>query len=156
LLEVLIDESDRKNVQFYPIQQTIEVNSGSISDIIFSQLRAKVTGDVSCLPDDDGSCQSIEVTLSSIDENGYPTSSLKTKLVGSTYTFDEILPGRYQLSVPSESVCWEKHQQQLIVKSTVENVPKFIQSGYKVGPIIASHDFQVNCKLRKSLKLRVH
>lgn len=148
-LEVLIDESDRKNVQFYPIQQTIEVNSATVADIIFSQLRAKVTGEVSCLSDDDNSCRGVEVTLSSLDENGYQTSSLKAKIVNGAYSFEEILPGRYQLSVPSDGLCWENHQQNLVVKSTVENVPKFIQSGYKIGPIIASHDFKVNFKLHK-------
>lgn len=148
-IEVIIDESDRKNVQFYPIQQTIEVNSASISDIIFSQLRAKVTGTVSCLPDDENTCKDIEVTLNSLDENGYQTSSLKTKLVNGVYSFEEILPNRYQLTVPSEGLCWEKEQQSIVVKSTVENVPKFIQSGYKIGSIIASHDCKVNFILHK-------
>lgn len=151
-LEVLIDESDRKNVQFYPIQQTIEVNSAAINDIIFSQLRAKVTGEVSCLSDDENSCRAIEVTLSSLDENGYQTSSLKAKLINGAYSFEEILPGRYQLSVPSEGLCWENHQQNLVVKSTVENVPKFIQSGYKIGPIFTSHNFKVNFILRNDRK----
>lgn len=151
-VEVLIDESERKNVQFYPIQQTFEVNSASISDIIFSQLRAKVTGAVSCLSDDDNTCKDIEVTLSSLDENGYQTSSLKTKIVNGAYSFDEILPGRYQLTVPSEGLCWEKEQQNIVVKSTLENVPKFIQSGYKIGPIIASHDSKVKFKLHNKFK----
>lgn len=142
-IEVLIDESDKKTVQFYPIQQTVEVNSASVSDIIFSQLRAKVTGQVSCLPDDDNSCKGIEVTLSSQDDSGYQSTSPKAKLVNGVYTFDEILPGRYQLTVPSDSLCWEKQQQNLVVKSTVENVPKFVHSGYKIGPIISSHDSKV-------------
>lgn len=148
-IEVLIDESDRKNVQFYPIQQTVEVNSASASDIIFSQLRATLTGSVSCLSDNENICKTIEVTLSSLDENGYQTSSLKTKLVKGAYSFEEILPGRYQLTVPSDGLCWETEQQVIVVKSTVENVPKFVQSGYKIGPIIASHDSKVNFILHK-------
>ena len=160
VIEVLIDESERRNnVQFYPLQQTIEVNSASISDIIFSQLRAKVTGAVSCLSDDDNSCKNIEVTLNSLDENGYQTSSQKAKLINGAYSFEEILPGRYQLTVPSDGLCWEKEQQNIVVKSTIETVPKFIQNGYKIGPIIASHDSKVNFKLHKKwqrnfLKLR--
>lgn len=140
-LEVLIDESERKNVQFYPIQHPIEVNSEAVNDIIFSQLRARVTGEVSCLPDE--AC-SIEVTLSALDETGYPTSSLKSKVSNGAYSFDEILPGRYQVSVPSDNICWEKQQQNIVVKSTLEKVPKFIQNGFKLAPIIASHDTQVN------------
>lgn len=143
-VEVLIEESERKNVQFYPIQQTIEVNSAAINDVIFSQLRAKVTGKVSCI----NNCKSIEITLSSLDENGYQTTSLKTKLVNGVYTFEEVLPGRYQLTVPSEGLCWEKNQQNLVVKSTVENVQTFVQNGFKIGPIISSHDFKVNSIVR--------
>lgn len=154
-LEVLIDGSEKKNVQFYPIQQTIEVNAAAISDIIFSQLRAKVAGSVACLPDDDNSCRSIEVTLSAMDENGYQTSSVKGKLANGAYSFEEILPGRYQLSVPSDGLCWEKHQQNIVVKSTMENVPMFVQNGFKIGPIISSHDCKVNFILRKNEKQAV-
>lgn len=143
-LEVEIEDSERKNgLQFYPIQQTIEVNSAAVSDVIFSQLRAKVTGSVKCLTDDDNSCREVEVTLSSLDEHGHQTSSLKSKLTNGDYSFEEILPGRYQLSVPNDRLCWESHQHKIIVKSTVENVPKFVQNGYKIGPIISSHDLQV-------------
>lgn len=149
-IEVLINENDKKNVQFYPIQQTIEVNSASVSDIIFSQLRAKVTGEVLCLSDQENSCKNIEVSLSS--ETGYPTSSLKAKPVNGVYTFDEILPGRYQLTVSTEALCWDAHQHNIVVKSTLENVPKFVQNGYKIGPIITSHDSKVNIKLRKKIQ----
>lgn len=142
-LEVEIEESEKKSgLQFYPIQQQIEVNSGAVNDVIFSQLRAKVTGEVQCLTDDD-SCNNIEVTLSALDDGGYQTSSLKAKINNGIYSFEEILPGRYQISVPNDQLCWEKHQQKLVVKSTVEKVPKFIQNGYKIGPIISTHDSQV-------------
>ncbi|CRK90119.1 CLUMA_CG003837, isoform A [Clunio marinus] len=150
-LEVLIDEDD-KNVQFYPIQQTIEVNSATISDIIFSQLRAKVVGAVSCLAVNDFRCNEVEVTLSSLDENGYETSLLKAKSVKGEYTFDEILPGRYQVTVPSDELCWETHQQNIVVKSTLENVPRFKHVGFKIGPIIASHDCKGSYKLRTESK----
>lgn len=142
-IEVFIDENDSKNVQFYPKQQTIEVNAAAVSDIIFSQLRATVTGTVACLPGDDNSCKDIEVSLNSLDDNGYQTSSLKGSLVNGAYSFEEILPGRYQLTVPSDSLCWEQDTQNIVVKSTKESVPKFVQSGYKIGPIISSHDAQV-------------
>lgn len=143
-LEVEIEESERRSgFQFYPIQQHIEVNSAAVSDVIFSQLRAKVKGEIQCLPDDDDSCKNVEVTLSALDESGYQTSKFKVSLNNGVYAFDDILPGRYQVSVPNNNLCWQNNQQKLIVKSTVENVPKFIQSGYKIGPIISTHDAQV-------------
>ena len=139
-IEVLIDEFDRKNVQFYPIQHPVEVNSESVNDVIFSQLRATVTGEVSCLTDEP--CNN-DVTLSSLDETGYPTSSVKAKLVKGAYSFEEILPGRYQLTVPTDNICWESEKQNIVVKSTLEKVPKFTQSGFKLAPIIASHETKV-------------
>lgn len=150
--EVVIDASEKKNVQFYPIQHPIEVASGAISDIIFSQLRAKVNGKVSCMSDDDNTCNSVEVTLSALDENGYRTSTQTTKTRNGAYAFEEILPGRYELSVPSENLCWEQQQQNFVVKSAVENVPKFIHNGFKIGPIISSHDTKVRKELQCSMK----
>lgn len=140
-LEVIIDDEERRSgLQFYPIQQTIEINSASVNDVIFSQLRAKVTGVVSCLSDEENSCRSIDVTLNSLDENRHQIGSLKASLANGTYAFEEVLPGRYQLSVPTETLCWDSNKQTIIIKSTVENVPKFVQNGYKIGPIISSHN----------------
>lgn len=138
--------NNNKNVQFYPVQQNIEVNSESISDIIFSQLKAKVTGNVKCLTDADNSCDSVEITLSALDNPDFV--STKQKLINGKYSFENVLPGRYQLTVPVDEICWEQDAQIMVVKSTVENVPAFVQNGYKLGPIISSH----NAKVRK-LKL---
>lgn len=130
-----------KNVQFYPLQQTIEVNSESINDLIFSQLKAKVTGEVKCLKDAENSCDSVEITLNAVDNPDFV--SAKQKLTNGKYSFDNVLPGRYQLSVPVDEICWEKETQTIIVKSTLENVPVFVQDGYKLGPIISSHNAKV-------------
>lgn len=131
-----------KNVQFYPIQQTIEVNSESINDLIFSQLKAKVTGEVKCLKDADNSCDSVEITLNAVDNPDFV--STKQKIANGKYSFENVLPGRYQLSVPVDEICWEKEAQIIIVKSTLENVPVFVQNGYKLGPIISSHNAKVS------------
>jgi hypothetical protein len=133
-----------ENVQFYPLKQQIEVNSDSINDIIFSQLKAKVTGEVKCLTDESNSCQSVEVTLNAIDSTGYPET--KQKIVNGKYLFEDVLPGRYQLTVPNDEICWEKEKLSIVVKSTHESVPAFVQNGYKLGSIISSH----NAKVRNS------
>lgn len=58
------------NFRFFPIQQTIEVASSPVSGIIFSQLRATVTGTVKCLADSGSNCNDISITLQSLDSNG--------------------------------------------------------------------------------------
>lgn len=155
VIEVLIDENEKRSgLQFYPIQHHIEVNTAAVFDVVFSQLRAKVRGEVQCLAgEDNDTCKNIEITMSALDESGYHSqaSIFKTQLINGIYSFDEILPGRYQISVPNTNLCWQNNQQTITVKSTVENVPKFIQSGYKIsGPIIASHDCEATYKLRSN------
>lgn len=56
--------------RFFPLQQNIEVNASPVSGIIFSQLRATVTGYVQCLPDAGANCNDITITLYSLDSSG--------------------------------------------------------------------------------------
>lgn len=69
--EVFIRNEDRQNgIEFFPLSQEITVNSAPVTGIIFSQLRATVTGAVSCLKDDDNeNCNKMDITLNSLDGN---------------------------------------------------------------------------------------
>lgn len=79
-IEVQTSETDRSNgVQFFPVQQTIEVKGEPIKDITFSQLRATLQGALKCLPDAPAEgCLSTEVTLHSLDANGQHTGQKQT------------------------------------------------------------------------------
>ncbi|CAO1434626.1 unnamed protein product [Diamesa serratosioi] len=143
-LEVLIDETDKKSgLQFYPLQQFIEVNSTKVEDIVFSQLLARVQGLISCLDD----CNTVEVTLQPLNENDDKTSlALKTLVKKGAYSFENILPGRIQISVSRGNICWENDQQFITVKSTNEAVPTFNQKGYNIK-VISSHRTKASYKL---------
>lgn len=65
------------------------------------------------------------------------------------YAFDNILPGRIQISVTKGNICWEKDQQSITVKSTNEAVPTFYQKGYSIK-VISSHRTKASYKLRLS------
>lgn len=54
------------------------------------------------------------------------------------YSFENILPGRIQISVAKGTICWEKDNQFITVKSTNEAVPTFHQKGYSIK-VISSH-----------------
>jgi hypothetical protein len=140
---VEIGNEDKANpIQFFPVQQTIDVKSVILNDIVFSQLRAKITGQVKCLPTEENKislCKSMEVLLSALDAIGRQTSTIKTSLVDGKYEFNEISPGNYLVIPGNQDLCWERNQYKLQVKSAFEKVATFVQTGYNVS-IIATHD----------------
>lgn len=79
-IEVLTTDGDKsQNVQFFPVQQSIEVNMQPLKDIVFSQLRAVLHGKLRCLPDGpEAACLETEVTLHSLDANGQLTGQKQT------------------------------------------------------------------------------
>lgn len=51
-------------------------------------------------------------------------------------------PGDYKLILSSNKFCWEKDSHSIIVNSTSEKAPEFIQNGYLVI-FISSHSTKV-------------
>lgn len=71
--------------RFFPKQQNVEVGTSPLSGIVFSQLRATVTGDVKCLIDLEGAahCKAITITLNPLDADGKRTGqAVKATLKG--------------------------------------------------------------------------
>lgn len=138
-------EDSASGIQFFPKQQDIEVASSPLSGITFSQLRATVSGEVKCLSDGDGAtlCRASEITLNSLDADGNRNGHVtKAKLENGKYSFSEVLPGTYEVSVPTNLLCWESNTLTLIVKSATEIVPTFVHIGYLVS-VSSSHHTMV-------------
>lgn len=77
--------------RFFPKQQNVEVKTSPLSGIIFSQLRATVTGDVKCLSDPEGAahCKAITITLNPLDADGKRTGqAIKATLKGKSLSLD--------------------------------------------------------------------
>lgn len=143
---VLISDNEKSSgIQFFPLQQNVEVVDGSVSDLVFSQLRAQLSGKIVCLENEGNACDSMEVSLVALDANGRQTSSQKVVASKGKYVFEEILPGSYLLSVSNQDLCWEKHQIKIDVKSAVETVQPFVQNGFKIS-MISSHTTNVSIK----------
>lgn len=119
-----------------------------VSGITFSQLRATVTGEVNCLADVDGAshCKGITVTLHSLDVDGKRSGQIvKSSLKNGKYSFVDVLPGAYEVSVPINLLCWESNTLALNVKSATEVVPTFVHTGYLIS-VSSSHNTHVmNC-----------
>jgi len=74
--EVLTTDADKSSgVQFFPVQQQSEVGDAPVSGITFSQLRAKIRGELQCLPDATATCTTAEITLQGLDATGQPTDN---------------------------------------------------------------------------------
>lgn len=145
-IQILTSSEDlASGIQFFPKQQNIEVISSPLSGITFSQLRANVTGDVKCLVDGEGKkhCHSSIITLNSLDVDGNRNDQVTTAtLTNGKYRFSEVLPGTYEVSVPTNLLCWESNTLTLIVKSATEIVPTFVHTGYLVS-VSSSHNTKV-------------
>lgn len=131
--------------RFFPKVQNIDVGASPVSGITFSQLRATVTGDVKCLTDIDGAshCKSITITLHSLDVDGKRNGqTVKSVLKNGKYSFVDVLPGTYEVSVPTNLLCWESNTLALNVKSATEVVPTFVHTGYLVT-VSSSHNTKV-------------
>lgn len=150
-VQILTSADDSANgIQFFPKIQNIDVSTSPVEGITFSQLKATVTGDVKCLTDPEGStlCQATTVTLHALDSDGKRSGqSEKTNVKNDKYSFVDIRPGTYELSVPSNLLCWESNTLTLNVKSASETVPTFVHNGYLVS-ITSSHSTKMTYKLR--------
>uniref|UniRef100_A0A182JRR9 SD-repeat containing protein B domain-containing protein n=1 Tax=Anopheles christyi TaxID=43041 RepID=A0A182JRR9_9DIPT len=133
------NEEHASGIQFFPVTQTIEVNYSPVEGIVFSQLRATVTGEVRCLAKGE-SCGDLAVTLQALDGNGNAVGQSVQAAVtdAGSYSFQNVLPGSYEVSVPSSKLCWQSNTVKINIKTAKETVPAFVQTGYIVS-IISSH-----------------
>lgn len=137
-LEVLTSADEKqRGVQFFPVKHDIEVTAKHLSGITFSQLKAKVTGQVQCLSDAGVLCKGLRVTLNALDGTGR-TETTTVASESSSYVFENVLPGKYDAIVSGPLLCWEQNKIPVEVKSAAETVPTFRQSGYKMT-VSASH-----------------
>uniref|UniRef100_A0A1B0DB56 ER membrane protein complex subunit 7 beta-sandwich domain-containing protein n=1 Tax=Phlebotomus papatasi TaxID=29031 RepID=A0A1B0DB56_PHLPP len=150
-VQVLLSEAEKNSgMQFIPQKQNIEVNSSPLSGILFTQLRASVSGEVMCLPDANTACKDITITLNSVDMTGNGNGQyISAVLKNGQFTFTDVMPGKYEATVQDTSLCWESSRYLFSVQSAVETIPAFIHSGYKVT-IIASHVVQMKYLWKKA------
>lgn len=59
-------------------------------------------------------------------------------VVDGKYTFTNVLPGPYEITIPQSNLCFESTRVLLNVASASEIAPDFVQHGYEVN-IISSH-----------------
>ncbi|XP_012218077.1 BOS complex subunit NOMO3 isoform X2 [Linepithema humile] len=136
-LSVIVSTEEKtKGLQFYPLQQTIDVTSQPITNVNFLQLKATLTGTVNCLSGTD--CSQASVTLKILD--GVTIKTVQAK--DGQYKFTDVLPGHYEVLIDNDVFCWENPSYRISITSERAEVPPFKQTGFSIT-FISSHDTAV-------------
>ncbi|CAH0562230.1 unnamed protein product [Brassicogethes aeneus] len=147
-VEVNVNNADQqKGLQFFPIKQTIVVSSEDIPEVVFSQLKATVSGTVRCIRPKD--CEDLTVTLKSQTDE---SDKIDLKVSGNSYVANHIFPGHYDVVLHSKKLCWVTSKQSIFVNSAQVEIPAFVQTGYLVN-FVVSHGTKINYKNTKDNRM---
>uniref|UniRef100_A0A8C9XS04 NODAL modulator 1 n=1 Tax=Sander lucioperca TaxID=283035 RepID=A0A8C9XS04_SANLU len=109
--------------------QALEVSlvDQPLTDLLFTQFMASVSGKVYCL----ASCDDLSVTLQPVSRQGERrTVSLPGNSDILSFSFDDVLPGKYKVSITHEEWCWKHKSIEVeVLDSDVVGV-EFRQIGY--------------------------
>ncbi|ROL41813.1 Nodal modulator 1 [Anabarilius grahami] len=128
IVQVTLPESDVKaGLALQPYSLDISLVDHPITDLLFTQFIASVSGSVSCLV----ACGDLTVTLQPVSRQG---ERQNLQLSGSSetlsFTFNNVLPGKYKVSITQEEWCWKHKSVEIdVLDSYVEGV-EFRQTGY--------------------------
>ncbi|KAK5899861.1 hypothetical protein CesoFtcFv8_009289 [Champsocephalus esox] len=109
--------------------QALEVSlvDRPLTDLLFTQFMASVSGKVYCL----ASCDDLSVTLQPVSRQGERrTVALSGRNDILSFSFEDVLPGKYKVSITHEEWCWKHKSVEVeVLDSDVVGV-EFRQIGY--------------------------
>ncbi|KAI5632132.1 carboxypeptidase regulatory-like domain-containing protein [Phthorimaea operculella] len=142
------EAEQREGLQFFPLSQKISVAHAPVDGIVFSQLKAKLTGKVQCKSPK--ACENLQVTMRPLSpDGGYVGQPTTTTAKNGEYTFEDVLPGSVEVSVPSERLCWAEARHNVAVATELATVPAFEHTGYVVK-LHSSHNIEVEYSSKSS------
>ncbi|KAL7979165.1 hypothetical protein Chor_015189 [Crotalus horridus] len=105
VLQVIVPDAEmRAGLALKPKVFPVTVASKPVLDVIFSQFLASVSGKITCLD----ACGELMVILQSIIRPGEKRSlQLTAKSTSLAFTFENVLPGKYKMSIIQEDWCWK-------------------------------------------------
>ncbi|CAB1453575.1 unnamed protein product [Pleuronectes platessa] len=109
--------------------QALEVSliDRPLTDLLFTQFMASVSGKVYCL----ASCDDLSVTLQPVSRQGERKA---VALSGSddilNFSFDNVLPGKYKVSISQEEWCWKHKSIEVEILDSDALGVEFRQIGY--------------------------
>ncbi|CAH1796880.1 unnamed protein product [Owenia fusiformis] len=137
LKPVLSAKEIRAGLKLAPFDKQVTVTDASVDGILFSQFQAKVTGKVACLE----SCGKMQVILAAVGR----TDERKVAQVTSsgTFTYTDIMPGKYRASVSQDEWCWKERSIDFDVQDKDITDLQFEHTGYILS-VTLSHEITLN------------
>ncbi|CAN2391607.1 carbohydrate binding, partial [Pristimantis euphronides] len=127
-IQVSIPDAEAKaGLALKPAVFPVTITNEPVLDVSFSQFLASVSGKVSCLD----ACGDLAVTLKSVTRQREKHSvQVSSKTEGVTFTFADILPGKYKVSIVQEDWCWKNKSLEFdITEDDIADID-FRQTGY--------------------------
>uniref|UniRef100_H3BZK0 NODAL modulator 1 n=1 Tax=Tetraodon nigroviridis TaxID=99883 RepID=H3BZK0_TETNG len=126
--QVSLPESEIKaGLALQPQELEVSLVDRPLTDLLFTQFMASVSGKVHCL----ASCDDLSVTLQPVSRQGERRS---VTLPGSrdtlSFSFDNVLPGKYKVSISHEEWCWKHKSVEVDVLDADVLGVEFRQIGY--------------------------
>uniref|UniRef100_A0A8C0LGQ7 Nodal modulator 1-like n=1 Tax=Canis lupus dingo TaxID=286419 RepID=A0A8C0LGQ7_CANLU len=127
-VQVMVPEAEtRAGLTLKPQTFPLTVTDRPVMDVAFVQFLASVSGKVSCLD----TCGDLLVTLQSLSRQGEKRSlQLSGRVNSMTFTFDNVLPGKYKISIMHEDWCWKNKSLEVEVLEEDVSTIEFRQTGY--------------------------
>uniref|UniRef100_H3AWF4 Nodal modulator n=1 Tax=Latimeria chalumnae TaxID=7897 RepID=H3AWF4_LATCH len=127
-IKVVIPEAEVKaGLALKPTTYPVVVTDRPVMDVAFSQFMASISGKVTCLD----SCSDLTVTLQPTNRQGEKQGfQLSGKANSIPFTFENILPGKYKVSIVHEEWCWKNKSLELEVLDDDVTGLEFRQTGY--------------------------
>ncbi|XP_036381795.1 nodal modulator 1 [Megalops cyprinoides] len=127
-IQVSLPEAEVKaGLALQPQALEVSLVDQPLSDLHFTQFMASVSGKVSCL----AACGDLTVTLQPVSRQGERRSvQVSGKADSLTFSFDNVLPGKYKASISHEEWCWKHKSVEVEVLDTDVLGLEFRQTGY--------------------------
>lgn len=128
VIQVVVPEAEaRAGLVLKPKVFPVTVASKPVMHVTFSQFLASVSGKITCLD----ACGDLMVTLQSVSRQGEKRSlQLSAKSNSATFMFENVLPGKYKMSIIREDWCWKNKSLELDVLEDDVSGVEFRQTGY--------------------------
>ncbi|KAM6940411.1 BOS complex subunit NOMO1 [Xenentodon cancila] len=123
----LPDPEVKAGLALQPQALQVTVVDSPLTDLLFTQFMASVSGKVYCL----ASCDDLSVTLQPVSRQGERrTVALSGSSDVLSFSFDNVLPGKYKVGISHEEWCWKHKSLEVeVLDSDVLGV-EFRQIGY--------------------------
>ncbi|KPP67825.1 hypothetical protein Z043_113543 [Scleropages formosus] len=127
-IQVSLPEAEVKaGLALQPQALQVSLVDQPMSDLLFTQFMASISGTVSCL----AACGDLTVTLQPVSRQGERRNvHLSGRSESLTFSFDSVLPGKYKASISHEEWCWKHKSVEVEVQDTDVLGVEFRQTGY--------------------------